>query len=674
MTLKFVENIKIRTKIYGGFLSILVLLTAVGVIGGYGVSSGGHDLLSYAEVSDNAVRATQIDRLVVGLRRNVFTYNVNADPIALKRIGEIKNDLSRLLSVAIEGDRDPEQKKSLLHMQDVLLKYFNVLDQAKSLRERRAQLFSNVLVATGAKTHEIVNDLIKKTTAANDLEGAVLAGQVLEDLMSARLAATQFQMTGDEGVLAVARGAIHNLDKVSSDALMAHVTDPMLEAEAKEIDSLSGKYAEAFEETAAAIKEGNNLVNVVMEGMSTEFAKLVSDVAAMQRNDMARLEQKSQASVRKTLSLVIVFSVAAVILGLLLAWLTARGIIRPLGLMTGTMRKLAGGDHTITVPGLNRRDEIGDMAQAVEVFKENAEKIEQMAKDQELAKAKAEQDRRAAILHLADDFDLHIKGVVQNVSAQATELQATAESLSAVSEQASRQSAAVASAAEEASSNVQTVASAADELSASINEISRQVSQSASMAHEAVDEAKRTNDIVASLAEAADKIGAVVNLIADIASQTNLLALNATIEAARAGEAGKGFAVVAGEVKSLANQTARATDEISQQIGAIQAATRNAVNAIEHITRMIGDISQVSTGIASAVEEQGAATREIARNVQQAAAGTQQVTLNISGVLQAAGETGHGASDVLDAVRNLSQQSEALTTQVDSFIGNIRSN
>lgn len=276
-------------------------------------------------------------------------------------------------------------------------------------------------------------------------------------------------------------------------------------------------------------------------------------------------------------------------------------------------------------------------------------------------------------LKIADDFEASVKGVVDAVASAATELQASSQSMSATAEETSRQSMTVAAASEEATANVQTVASAAEELSASVQEISRQVSKSVQIAGAAVTEAKKTDATVQGLATAAQKIGDVVKLISDIAGQTNLLALNATIEAARAGEAGKGFAVVASEVKNLANQTARATDEITSQIGAIQSATNEAVEAIRTIAATISEMNQISTAISAAVEEQGATTKEIARNVAQAAEGSANVAETISGVSRAASETGSSAGQVLNASGELSQQAERLRREVDNFLGSVRS-
>ena len=275
-------------------------------------------------------------------------------------------------------------------------------------------------------------------------------------------------------------------------------------------------------------------------------------------------------------------------------------------------------------------------------------------------------------VEMADNFESNVKTVVESVASASTEMEMSARSLSFTAEQTSGQSTAVAAASEEASTNVQTVAAAAEQLAQSVEEVGRQVQQSSNIARNAVEEAQRTNEEVEGLATAAEKIGEVVGLINDIASQTNLLALNATIEAARAGEAGKGFAVVATEVKSLADQTATATDEISSQIGAIQSATEHAVNAIKGISGTINELSEISAAIASAVEEQSAATREIAQSVEQAAAGTADVSQNIAGVTNGAQQTGEAASQVLEAASELSKQAEALRTQVDGFLVEVR--
>jgi methyl-accepting chemotaxis protein len=369
---------------------------------------------------------------------------------------------------------------------------------------------------------------------------------------------------------------------------------------------------------------------------------------------------------------------SAISLALLVILLGVLGLVvsriigRPLDAMTGSMAQLAGGNTAIDIPSLERGDEVGAIARSVQVFKDNMIEAERLRREQEQLKAKAAAEQKTALERMAAAFEESVGGIVGAVAAASTEMHGAAQSLSATAEEASRQATTVSSAAAQATSNVQTVATAAEELSASIAEIARQVAQSSQIATEAVDEAKRTNETVRSLAEAAEKIGEVVGLIQNIAGQTNLLALNATIEAARAGEAGKGFAVVASEVKQLATQTAKATDEIAAQIGAIQSATGDAVGAIQSIGGTIERINEITGAIASAVEEQGAATKEIAGNVQQAATGTNEVSSNIVGLTQASTEVGAAATEVFGSSSQLSKQSDRLKQELESFLAKVR--
>jgi methyl-accepting chemotaxis protein len=356
---------------------------------------------------------------------------------------------------------------------------------------------------------------------------------------------------------------------------------------------------------------------------------------------------------------------------LLLGSMISRSIARPIGHMTGTMQALAAGDYGVPVPALGRRDEIGAMAQAVQVFKEAL-----VAKEEADAASALEADaktRRAQMLDsLTKRFEANVSTLIQGLASAATEMEVTAQTMTSTADQTNAQSVGVASAAEQTSANVQTVAVATEELSASIREIAQQVAQSSEIAGRAAEEARRTDATVQALAAGASKIGEVIQLINSIASQTNLLALNATIEAARAGEAGRGFAVVASEVKELANQTAKATDEIAAQIARIQEDTRQAVSAIQEIGATIGDMNAIAASVAAAMEEQGAATSEIARNVQQAAQGTQTVTGNILNVKHGAGETGAAATQVLGAAQELARHAENLGREVDDFLQGVK--
>jgi methyl-accepting chemotaxis protein len=365
-------------------------------------------------------------------------------------------------------------------------------------------------------------------------------------------------------------------------------------------------------------------------------------------------------------SVAVAISVAAILF--VIFW-----VIRGLTGLNNALIRMAGGDLDVVVPGASRRDEIGDMAKNVVIIRESAE---QKARDEAAAQREQEQvaaqQRNADMIKLADDFESAVGEIVETVSSASTELEASASTLTATAERAQELTTAVAAASEEASTNVQSVASATEEMASSVNEISRQVQESARMANDAVDQARKTNDRVSELSKAAARIGDVVELINTIAGQTNLLALNATIEAARAGEAGRGFAVVASEVKALAEQTAKATGEIGQQIAGIQAATQESVGAIREISSTIEKLSEISSTIAAAVEEQGAATQEISRNVQQAAQGTQQVSSNITDVQRGASETGSASSQVLSAAQSLSGDSNRLKLEVGKFLDTVR--
>ncbi|WPZ35106.1 methyl-accepting chemotaxis protein [Thalassobaculum sp. OXR-137] len=364
------------------------------------------------------------------------------------------------------------------------------------------------------------------------------------------------------------------------------------------------------------------------------------------------------------------FSIALLLALALGAWAVAA--FRPLRASTDAMRRLAAGDLSVDIPTTKDRHEVGDIIRSLETFKSSAVEKEQMGVRQAERDRQAAEEKREDMRRLAESFKTSVGTVIEGVSASALELQETAKTMSSTAEQANALATSVGTASDDASTNVQTVASATEELSASIGEITRQISDSNSISRRAVETAEATNTKVAALAEGATKIGNIVSLIQEIAEQTNLLALNATIEAARAGDAGKGFAVVASEVKNLANQTAKATDEISAQVTAMQGSTTDTVAAIEEITSVIRQINENAGGIASAVEQQNASTQEIARNVQEASAATNKVTTTISDVRSGATSTGQAAKEVLTRSETLSNQSQALRVEVDKFLAELQ--
>lgn len=451
-----------------------------------------------------------------------------------------------------------------------------------------------------------------------------------------------------------------------------YANDDKINAKLKEIVADTKLYADAFAKFVENTKKVDGLVQEMLATASA-ITKLSTEMKADMLSEQQRLENESDTTIHSTERQVMVLGVGGFIVGAILALLLGRSIAGPMIAMCAAMRKLAAGDFEVVLPGLGRRDELGDMASAVEEFKVQAvAKAERDAATQEEQSREAGAARRAELIRFADDFEAAVGAIVSNVSSSAGQLEVAAGTLTRTAETTEGLSSRVAGASDEASSNMQSVATATEELSLSVNEIGRQVQTSSKIADSAVVQAQQTDARIGELSRAAQRIGDVVDLITAIAEQTNLLALNATIEAARAGDAGRGFAVVASEVKSLASQTAKATEEISTQIAGMQSATQESVSAIKQIGSTIGEISGIASEIASAVEQQGAATREIAQNVQRVAHGTQQVAGDIVDVNRGATETGAASAQVLNSAQTLSSESARLRAELDRFMGNIR--
>ena len=525
----------------------------------------------------------------------------------------------------------------------------------------------------------IVNDQ-SKIIATSWLPSVDIAGRFNSDTSDYRIAQGTHVLSTDAAEMAKAEAEIAALDKVIAED--RKIYEPLIADDQER--ALYEKFSKQWENYLAV---SDKVVELSRKNAKTEATTIFMGEAKQHFDDaeatiVAIVDFNHKGAdtasaysdtiyVQARLIIVAVF-VVMLTFGVVIGWALIRGISGPARDIAVCLQTMSTGNLNVAVPGTNRRDEMGDIAKASLVFQEGMIKARDLAAEQR-AEQERQIDRGGKMEDAIGHFDRVISEIVAVVTAAATQLQATAQVLTTTAEETSRQSTVVAAASEEMTQNIQTVASATEELSASISEISSQVTESTRIVGEAVGQATETNTKVKSLSDAAQKIGDVVELINNIASQTNLLALNATIEAARAGEAGKGFAVVASEVKTLATQTARATDEIGAQIRSIQDATDSSANAIAAITATIGRVNEISTTIASTVEEQGAATQEISRNVQQAATGSAEVATNITGVTEAAQQTSSGSTEVLGAATELAQNGERLKKEVDSFLHKVRS-
>ena len=582
--------------------------------------------------------------------------------------------LTRDLDVAIAKVVKPEDKERLQKIRSLAVEYHQYAseigkEQLKTFEITRKR---NDRSAEWSKTFDglLLSSALIGAANRSDVEKVLNESDSMFN--SVRSATWQLIASGDEGQKQVIVNRTGGLDDTLDNA-RSIVSDTGLLAT---IDSLAATvkgFSAATHEAIEAEAVKKELVETKALPVANQILELMQTAldVAVRSAEEAKTQAMTELGQADRLSFVIAIVVMLSLVGSVI--FTFAGVTRPMMRLNAAVGKMAAGELNIEIPGADRGDEVGDLAKTVIVIRGNAE---QKARNE--AEAKVSQDqyaaerRKADMIRLADTFETAVGEIVETVSSAATELEASASTLTSTAERAQELATTVATASEEASSNVQSVASATEELTSSVDRISRQVQESARMAGDAVGQARTTTERVSELSKAASRIGDVVELINTIAGQTNLLALNATIEAARAGDAGRGFAVVASEVKALAEQTAKATGEIGQQIAGIQAATQESVGAIKEISGTIEKLSEISSTIAAAVEEQGVATQEISRNVQQAAIGTQEVSSNITDVRRGASETGSASSQVLSAAQSLSGDSNRLKLEVDKFLNSVR--
>jgi methyl-accepting chemotaxis protein len=663
------NRLKIRTRLYCGFGALVAIGLGVAAFGVYQLSNVRAQVALLHYKSGNLAIRLETSGDLEAVRRAQLRFRLDGDKASALEVKDIEARVQTRLTEAVRVTSSDERRRAYGGVKELLLAYDAVFDRfvqlTKAADEARAKLFTGGDALTAA-----IGKVIEAAAASEGKDDDVASAALNADVLLVRVANWRFMATNDKAGPATFKA---NVEKAKSAiASYEKVADANGKALVPEVQAALAAYAANFDAFSEARLKSVELSDQQLRPQIIAMQKQLEGAETSLKEDLGTISAATFDLLSTTALLQELLAAAGFVVGAVLAILIGRGIVGPIRGMTEAMARLAAGDRAVEVPARDSHDEIGDMARAVEVFKQNAVSAVRLASKQEAERT--DRERRAAGLEtLIHEFEGKLGGLVGKLSGAAASMETTARAMASTATQAGRQASTVATAAEQTSNGVQTVAAAAEQLTSSIGEISRQVAQSAKITERAVADARRTDTIVRALAEGARKIGDVVGLITNIAGQTNLLALNATIEAARAGDAGKGFAVVASEVKSLAAQTGKATEEIGAQIAQIQTATSEAVAAISGIAGLIEEVSAIATSIASAVEEQGAATSEIARNVQQTAASTREVTSNIAGVSQAASEAGTSAGLVLTAAGALLQQASQLSGEMNDFAAGVRS-
>jgi methyl-accepting chemotaxis protein len=662
-------TLRFRGKIVLGFAAVLAISAAslgIAYLGFLRMSDG---VMSYRQSVAEADLARNIDRELISYRSLARYYVVTGKEDDAKAALTVEASLRDAILQSMKGSANPARIEQIVKLEREFRIFTKIFAELLKVKRESALLTQNQLTRGGTMLRYKFDDLASNAAEAELPAVELGAKQVASQYLSVVTLANTFVIAADQ---TVAASALARLKFVENSLRAISTTNDKIVASITEISGMLDEYRETLSKLIANSKGIEELV----AEMADSAAAITQGSNAMKADllsDQQRLENESDATVHDTERLVAMLAAGGFILGGLLALLLGQGISRPMTAMCKAMRELAGGSFEVVLPGLGRNDELGDMAGAVEEFKLQAiAKAERDAAAHEAQNRSASETRRAELIRFADNFEAAVGAIVSNVSASAVQLESAAGTLTRTAEITEDLSGQVAGASEEASTNMQSVAAATEELSQSVDEIGRRVRESNRIAEGAVLQAQQTDARIGKLTRAAQQIGDVVKLITAIAEQTNLLALNATIEAARAGEAGRGFAVVAAEVKSLANQTAKATDEISSHISGMQDATQESVTAIKEIGQTIGQISKIASTIASAVEQQSSATQEIARSVQSVALGTQEVAGNITQVNRGATETGSASEEVLNSARTLSSESTRLRQELDRFMTTIR--
>ncbi|WP_262047273.1 methyl-accepting chemotaxis protein [Bradyrhizobium sp. Bra78] len=662
-------RLRIRGRLYAGFMALVAVGLVMAVVAVWNLREVQDQVGRQSALSDSTARVLEISTHLQAIQRANLRYIYDASEPAMKEAAERETAATELLQVGAEGTLSQERRKLYEGLIGDIARMRSLRDNLSDA-VNEARTGKATLLPSGDELTVKMAKLVDTARAAVDEDTASLVADLESRLLLVQIANWRFLALRDvKGPANFRTNVDRAMQRLTAIEKSPQATE--LRTTLTPVKTSLGIYKSAFETTSAAMLQADAIYHKNLAPLIVESIGKLKVAETTLKKDYKDSRSNAEAVIAGTTSIQEIAGGLAVLFGGLVAVLIARSIVGPLTSMTRAMGLLAGGNLAVEIPGRGRADEIGDMAMAIQVFKDNMVETERMRHEQTEVEARQAGQRKADMVKLADQFEQAVGEIVNTVSSASNELEASAGTLTTTASRAQDLSTEVASASQEATANVQAVASATEQLSSSVTEIARQVQESARIAGEAVGQASRTNARVGELSKAAARIGDVVELISTIAGQTNLLALNATIEAARAGEAGRGFAVVASEVKALAEQTAKATGEIAQQVSGIQAATEESVGSIKEISGTIERLSEISSTVAAAVEEQGAATQEISRNVQQAARGTQRVSSNIGDVQRGASETGSASSQVLSAARSLSADSNRLKQEVAKFLSSV---
>ena len=663
-------DISIRTKIWAGFLGLLGFLVLIAVVANLHFDGLRTDIANYQRIAADAAKVSEIKARTLGaqVEATEFLRRPTAD-LAESVAAQVRKARTDIQSVR-GNTQDPQWKATLGELDQALGAYSTAFTEVSALQLKMSETAQGRNERIAFDLERKLTRLVKDATGEGEADTAFRYSQGLRSLLLARVYFTKYMDGfGEANADRVAREFDEMVSQLKSVSARLYSGDRRDLLEQMVANAVT--YKAGLAEIHADAVKSLEIIDTRLTPLGAQAVDSVQKFDTLaEHQKIARAEaMRDQAGTAYTI--VGVTSLVSIVITLIMAKLLSSGIAGPVMRMTAAMKHLADKQMDTEIPALGNHDEIGEMARAVQVFKDNMILADRLAAEQAAQQAEALK-RAEALGQLTCEFDGSVSSLLSSLTSAGTQMETSAREMSGAANTSLERAAATAAAADQASANVQTVAATADQLSASISEISRQVEHAATVAGEAASESEHATGVIKSLADSTARIGHIVRLITDIAENTNLLALNATIEAARAGDLGKGFAVVAGEVKTLANQTARATEEIAGQIRSVQTETNTAVTAINTIAQRIGELRDIAQAIAAAVEEQNAATCEIARNVQQAAQGAGNVTDNIQDVAHAAEQTGVAANQVLSAAAQLFTQTDGMKDLVETFLGKVR--